>query len=182
VVETKPSPQVKVRFRRALVFAAGVVRRPPLRELLGAVAHPNLAELEQIERSAWEDLARVAPPSLAAGIGLATRPIGGALFVMAAKIPQFQFNWLAGAGLGVDDAACIGEAVKRFRAAGQTRFIVQIPPGPNARKTESLARESGLQPSPPAWAKFHRETRNPAHVDTALAIREVGSRRARCRC
>lgn len=138
------------------------------------MTHPDLAELERIERNAWEDLARAAPPPFAAAIGLETRRMGGALFFAAARIPQFQFNWLAGAGLGGDDGACIGEAVTRFRDVGQKKFIVQIAPGPDAAKMENLARAAGLQASPLSWAKFCRETRNAPEVATSLGIREVG--------
>ena len=138
------------------------------------MTHPNLAEMERIERNAWEDLARAAPPPFAAAIGLEIRPMGGALFFAAAKIPQFQFNWLAGAGLGGDDGACIGEAVARFSDIGQKKFIVQVAPGPNAAKMENLARAAGLQASPLAWAKFCCNTQSPPVVATSLAIREVG--------
>jgi hypothetical protein len=139
-----------------------------------AMTHPHLAELERIERNAWEDLARAAPPPFAAAVGLETRAMGGALFFAAAKIPQFQFNWLAGAGLGGDDGACIGEAVARFRDIGQAKFIVQIAPRPDAAKMENLARDAGLQASPLSWAKFSRETQNAPEVKTSLSIREVG--------
>lgn len=141
------------------------------------MTHPYLAELERIERSAWEDLARAAPPPFAGAIGLETRQMGGALFFAAAKIPQYQFNWLAGAGLGGDDGACIGEAVARFGELGQTKFIVQIAPGPNVAKMENLARAAGLQANPLSWAKFCRETRNAPDVATSLDIREVGVER-----
>lgn len=139
------------------------------------MSHKYLLELEKIERDAWEDLSRVAPPPFAAGIGLETAHLGSALFYMAAKIPQFQFNFLAGAGLSGDDGACIGEAVKRYRSAGQSKFIVQIPPGPDAVKLTALARAAGLVETPLAWAKFYREMLNPPHVDTSLTIREVGT-------
>jgi hypothetical protein len=134
----------------------------------------HLAELERVERNAWEDLARASPSAFAAAIGLETRQIGGALFFMAPKIPQFQFNWLAGVGLGGDDGACIGEAVARFRAVDQKKFIVQIPPGSNVARMETLARDAGLQVSPLAWAKFCRKTESPPSPETSLTIREVG--------
>jgi hypothetical protein len=137
--------------------------------------HPLLVELEAIERSAWEDMARIIPAPLAASIGLETGPIGGALFFMAAKAPQFQFNWLAGAGLGEDDGSCVAEAVRRFRGAGQKKFIIQIPPGPKAETVSVLAGREGLHPSPLAWAKFIRETRGAPRVETALDIREVSA-------
>lgn len=139
-----------------------------------AVPHPQLDELEQIERRAWADLGRAAPAPLAASIGLEVQPIGGALLFMASKIPQFQFNWLAGAGLGNDDGACISEAVAHFRKAGQTKFIVQIPPGPKVSAMEALARGVGLKASALAWAKFQRETDDAPAVESSLSVREVG--------
>src|SRR6185436_1174413 len=93
---------------------------------------PSTLELESIEREAWTDLASVMPAPLALGIGLRTAEIGRAYMFMASKVPQFQFNWLSGTGLNGDDGTSIAEAVKIFRAAGQRRFIVQIPPGPRA--------------------------------------------------
>ncbi|HEX5006631.1 MAG TPA: hypothetical protein VFV70_05930 [Hyphomonadaceae bacterium] len=137
--------------------------------------HPLLVEIEAIERKAWEDMARVMPPSLAESIGLVSGPLGGAFFFMAARIPQFQFNWLGGPGLGDDDGACVREAVRRFRSAGQKKFIIQIPPGPKADAISSLARAEGLHPSPLAWAKFVRETRDAPHSETTLTIREAGA-------
>jgi len=138
------------------------------------MAHPKLIELEQIEQGAWEDLAQAAPASFASAVGLQTRRIGGALFFMATKIPLLQFNWLAGAGLGADDGACIGEAVTLFHAADQRKFAVQIPPGPSAGNMALLAQDAGLQPNTMAWAKFYRETRSAPVVETALDVRELG--------
>lgn len=137
--------------------------------------HPSVLELETIERNAWEDLARIMPSDLALSLGLEAGPIGGAFFFMASKLPLFQFNWLAGAGLGPDDGACIAEGVRRFRAAGQSKFIIQIPPGPNAERIAALARDQGLSPSPLAWAKFCCATNAPPRAETSFEIRELGA-------
>ena len=137
--------------------------------------HPLLLGLERIEQSAWIDLARAAPPAFAAGIGLETAEIHHAFFLMASRIPQFQFNWLSGTGLNGDDGRSIAGAVRRFRAAGQQKFIVQIPPGPNAAACTARAREAGLQEHALAWAKFYRPTAQPPAVASSLTIREVGA-------
>jgi GNAT superfamily N-acetyltransferase len=136
-------------------------------------ARPLLAELERIERAAWEDLARVAPASFAQAIGLEAAEIHHAFFLMASRIPVFQFNWLAGTGLNGDDGSSIAEAVSRFRAAEQSKFIIQIPPGPNANACERAAHDAGLRPHPLAWAKFHRGTSGAPVSNTALRVREV---------
>ncbi|HTR14380.1 MAG TPA: GNAT family N-acetyltransferase [Roseiarcus sp.] len=120
----------------------------------------DVAALERIEREAWLSLAEAAPPDFAKSVGFECAPIGGALFMMMSRIPALQFNWLAGAGLEADDSEAVGEAVARFRAAGQTKFIIQIPPGPHAQWTAARAQEEGLIEHPLAWAKFRRETKN----------------------
>jgi hypothetical protein len=136
--------------------------------------HPLMLQLERIECEAWKDLIRMAPPSFVEAVGLQTAEINHALFFMASRIPQFQFNCLEGTGLNGDDGRSIPEAVRRFRAAGQPKFFVQIPPGPNAFECVRRARELGLIEHPLAWAKFHRLTANPPVVRTSLEIREVG--------
>jgi hypothetical protein len=140
-----------------------------------AKVHPLLLDLERIERHSWDDLLRVFPPPLAQALGLETAEINHALLLLASKVPQFQFNWLAGTGLNGDDGRSIPEAVKRFRQAGQRKFIVQIPPGPNSEACVARAREAGLVEQSLAWAKFCRPTSGAPVVSTALAIREVGA-------
>ena len=115
----------------------------------------DVAPLERIERETWRSFVDAAPPDFAKSVGLERAPIGGALFMMMRRVPAFQFNWLAGAGLEDNDTEAVGEALGRFRAAGQTKFIIQIPPGlmrsgsPRGRgervlsSTRSLGRSSG---------------------------------------
>ena len=134
-----------------------------------------MLELERIEREAWSDLARVAPGPLAQGIGLQTGEINHAFFFMASRIPQFQFNWLSGTGLNGDDGRSIDEAVRRFRAAGQRKFVIQLPPSPRQEACTAKARAAGLREHTLAWAKFYRTTGNVPEVTTVLTIREVGS-------
>jgi hypothetical protein len=136
--------------------------------------HPFMLEIEAIERAAWADLAAVAPPAVAQAIGLQTAAIGAAFFFMATRIAQLQFNWLSGAGLNGDDGHSISEAVRRFRAAGQREFIIQLPPGPNLDACIARAAAAGLVEHPLAWAKFHRTTAHAPEINTPLTIREVG--------
>src|SRR5271165_3475005 len=131
--------------------------------------------LESIEREAWRRMADVAPPDFARGIGLVCEPIDGALFMMASRIPAFQFNWLSGAGLTGDDSAAVGRAVARFREEGQTKFIVQVPPSAHAAAIAARAKAEGLVEHLLAWAKFVRPAQEAPSVDTDVAVREVGA-------
>ena len=141
-------------------------------------AHPLEIQLERIEREAWADLAAIIPPPLAQGIGLQFGPLGGAFLFLASHVPQYQFNWLSGAGLNDDDGRSIAEAVQRFRDAGQQRFFIQIPPGPRVSDCIAQARAAGLKPHPLAWAKFYRGTADPPVVTADLEVREVGASEA----
>lgn len=135
---------------------------------------PLVDDLERIERRAWQDLIRVFPPALAQTLGLESAEIHHALFLMATRVPQFQFNFLNGAGLNGDDGRSITTAVNRFRAAGQHKFIIQIPPGPNGVACADRARDAGLKEHALAWAKFCRPTAKPPSADSPFHIREVG--------
>lgn len=132
-----------------------------------------LDALESIERRAWRDLIAVMPAPLAQQAGLVSAEIHHAHFLMAARIPLFLLNWLAGTGLQGDDGSSIPEAVRRFREAGQRKFIIQIPPGPNAAECRRRATAEGLREHPLAWAKFYRTTSDAPQVDTELIVREV---------
>jgi len=134
----------------------------------------NVFGLESIEQDAWRRLAEIMPPELARGIGFECEPMGEALFMMAARIPAFQFNWLAGAGLKSDDSDEVGRAVARFRAAGQMKFIIQVPPGPYAAHVVQRAKSEGLAEHPLAWAKFVRDADEPPQGGFAAHVREVG--------
>jgi len=133
----------------------------------------DVSALERIEQEAWRRLAEAAPGDFAKSVGLECAPIKGALFMMMARIPAFQFNWLAGAGLEANEPDAVSEAVARFRAAGQSKFIIQIPPGPHARWMAARAAEEGLAEHPLAWAKFRRDTKTPPRVEFEGEIREA---------
>jgi hypothetical protein len=135
--------------------------------------HALMLDLERVEREAWEDLARVMPAELAQGIGLRAESINNAYLFMASRVPQYQFNWLSGAGLNGDDGRSIDEAVKHFREASQHKFFIQIPPGPLAKDCEARAAAAGLRSHPLAWAKFIRLAEDPPLVETSLTVREI---------
>jgi len=133
----------------------------------------DIVALERIEREAWRSLAAAAPPDFAQAVGLACEPMGDALFMMASRIPAFQFNWLAGASLATGGADLVSLAVARFREAGQDKFTVQIPPGPHGRQVIARAESEGLAKHPLAWAKFRRATANAPRIDSPLIVREA---------
>ena len=131
--------------------------------------------LERIEQEAWRGLAAIAPPPFVQGVGFECQAMGGGLFVMASRIPAFQLNWLGGAGLEADDSEAVGRVVGRFREAGQTKFIIQVPPGPHAASLAARARAEGLAEHSLAWAKFRRDTRKAPASDPSIEVREVGA-------
>jgi len=133
----------------------------------------GVVAVEGIEREAWLSLAKAAPPDFAKSVGFECAPIGNALLMMMSRVPAFQFNWLAGAGLKADDSDAVSDAVARFRAAGQTKFIIQVPPGPHAQWIAARAQEESLVEHPLAWAKFRRETMTPPTVGFDGEIREA---------
>lgn len=141
-------------------------------------SHPLMLDLERIEREAWEDLARVMPVALANEIGLRAGAVNEAYLFMASRVPQYQFNWLSGAGLNGDDGRAIDEAVQRFREAGQHKFFIQIPPGPLFKECEARATAAGLRSHPLAWAKFIRLTERPPMATTSLTVLEVDDAQA----
>jgi hypothetical protein len=133
----------------------------------------SVAALEGIEHEAWRRLAAAAPPDFARGIGLDCEPMDGALFMMASRIPAFQFNWLSGAGLTGDNSAAVGRAVARFRESAQTKFIVQVPPSPRSEAIAAHARSEGLVEHPLSWAKFVRAAAEAPATESGVAVREV---------
>lgn len=132
-----------------------------------------IPELERIERDAWRDLAAIVPSGLAQEMGLYTADLHGSFLFMASRMPQFQFNWLCGAGLHKDDGPAVSTAVRRFRLEGQRKFFIQLPPGPGHDRCLMRARMEGLKPHPLSWAKFYRTTPDPPVGNSALTVRAV---------
>ncbi len=100
--------------------------------------------------------------------------MGSAMFLTASRVPAFQFNFLAGAGLESSDSEPVAQAVARFRQTGQSKFIIQVPPGPHANAISARAASEGLAEHPLAWAKFVRPAEGAPSAGAETAVREVG--------
>src|ERR1043166_8787488 len=132
---------------------------------------------ERIERAMWESLCGAAPDAFAREIGLEVHRWGPALLTLCPAVDQGWFNRLV--GLGSDPAsevAAIGEAAKRFRAAGLRSPFVQIPPG-NPHLDEA-ARLAGLVPYKRPWVKFARDTAQPPQHNASVEIAPVSRKDA----
>ena len=136
--------------------------------------HPQMLELEAIERNAWQDFALAMPQDLVEETGLRTQDLNSAFLFLAANVPEFQFNWLSGAGLNGDDGRSIPQAVQRFREVNQRTFLIHLPPGPNFGHCEMLARAEGLRENPLAYAKFYRTTVDLPSLHFSLRTRSIG--------
>jgi hypothetical protein len=141
----------------------------------------DVALLEAAEIDAWESMFAAAPPSLARELGLQTARFGPAMASLAARIDVGQFNRVQGIGLpGDEDGRSIEEAVAWFRSKRLRNFLVQIPPGPNARALAERVKGKGLelQPFRRSWTKFRRPP-VPAHpAPTDLRIVRAGAAEA----
>jgi hypothetical protein len=125
--------------------------------------------LEQAEHRAWEDLYRACPVPLASSLGLAMERLDGALYLQAQQIPATQFNRLASLGLK-PDAAAIGHALRRFRAAGVAQAWFQVAPGPHQGETEAHLDKAGLRRHERRWVKFWRPAEPAPQPASALEI------------
>ena len=133
----------------------------------------DVALLETAEIDAWESLFAAAPSPLARELGLQTARFGPALATLAAGIDVGQFNRVQGIGLpGDEDGRSIDEAVAWFRSKRLRNFLVQIPPGPNARALAERVKGKGLGLAPfrRSWTKFRRPPL-PAHEAATRASR-----------
>jgi hypothetical protein len=141
----------------------------------------DVALLETAEIDAWASMFAAAPPALSRELGLQTARFGPALATMAAGIDVGQFNRVQGIGLpGDEDGRSIEEAVAWFRGKRLRNFLVQIPPGPNARVLAERVKGKGLelQPFRRSWVKFRRPPL-PAHEAlTDLRIVRAGAAEA----
>jgi hypothetical protein len=137
----------------------------------------DIALLEAAEIDAWESLFAAAPPGLARELGLQTARFGPAMASVAVGADVGPFNRVLGIGLpGDEEGRSIDEAVAWFRSKRLRNFLVQIPPGPNARALAEKVRDKGLglQPFRRSWTKFRRPP-VPAHAaPTALRIARAG--------
>lgn len=131
----------------------------------------DVARLEAVEMAAWEDMMAACPAPLAAQLGLATHRYGPALWTASKAIDDGQFCRIQGCGLPGDEAGgSVDAAIARFRALGSKKFLIQIPPGPEADHLMIRCRDAGLVPFRRSWTKFRRGTAPAPTPPTSLRI------------
>ena len=124
--------------------------------------------LERFEYASWTGLVGVAPPGLAADLGLKTRDIAGTTAVIAPNLPSGEFN--RGALVpGVDLADILA-----FLRQGAPQAIVQIAEPLMTPALEASLRADGCTPAPNHWIMLARGPGTPPPPRTALSLREIG--------
>ncbi len=131
---------------------------------------------EEIERAALEDLHDAAPPELRASLGIESRIIGSAFVSIASALPASAIVINRAIGLGIqapETEDTIREIVEMYRAAGVTRYFVQVHPDAQPRQIGDWLRECGLERAR-GWQKFCRGRDPVPEPRTDLTIREIG--------
>jgi GNAT superfamily N-acetyltransferase len=132
-------------------------------------------DVEAIERQVWADMYAAAPEVFRSAAGVDHRRFDGALAVVAAKIPDTQFN--RAFGFGVDAPAGereLDDVIAYMRAAAAPRWWLQPPP--EARDLIAAIEARGFKASPRPWAKLARDLTAPlAKVESTLSIAVIGA-------
>jgi hypothetical protein len=122
------------------------------------------AAIEAAEAEAWEDVYAAAPEGWAAGVGLDSYRVGGALVLSWAATGRRYFSRVI--GLGVTEPASeavIDRILDGYERAGIGKFLLQSLPHCRPERYEQWLGERGLEPfdqqdrivrdgSPPAWS------------------------------
>jgi hypothetical protein len=111
------------------------------------VAPRMAASIEAAEARAWSDLYAAAPADWAAGAGVATRTVAGALLLRWAATGRRYFSRVI--GLGVVEPArpdAIDEILAAYDQEGITMFLLQSLPHCRPGAYEGWLRERGLVP------------------------------------
>jgi GNAT superfamily N-acetyltransferase len=138
---------------------------------------PVRHESEAIERAALEALHAAADPALAAGLGLAFRPLGDGVASVAARLPASAIVVNRVVGLGLERPlapATIVEAAALYRGAGIARFFLNLHPDAASPHVTEACRAAGLVPAR-GWQKFVRDRGAPLPATADVEIREATS-------
>lgn len=136
-------------------------------------------QAEAAERAALADLHRAAPAASRERLGLALEVVNGVLLSMASARPSILVNRVV--GLGVDRPAArttVETIVERYRAAGVSRYFLQLDPDARPEGLEQWLTDTGLKPYHRAWAKFTRGTEPAPEPRSDLEVREIGAEHA----
>ena len=131
---------------------------------------------KEIERAALEDLHEAASPELRARLGIECRTIGSAFVSIASALPAsaIVINRAIGVGIAAPETEdTIHEIVEAYRAAGVTRYFVQVHPDAQPRQIDGWLLDRGLERAR-GWQKFSRGREPVPEPKTDLAIREIG--------
>jgi hypothetical protein len=134
---------------------------------------------EAAEREALADLHRAAPAASRERLGLELETVNEALLSIASEKPTILVNRVV--GFGVDrpaDRASVETIVERYRAAGVSRYFLQLDPEAKPGKLEQWLTDAGLEPYHRAWAKFSRGTEPAPEPKTDLEVRKIGAEHA----
>ena len=131
---------------------------------------------KEIERAALEDLHEAASPELRASLGIESRTIGAAFVSIASALPTsaIVINRAIGVGITAPETEdTIREIVEAYRAAGVTRYFVQVHPDAQPQQIDGWLLGRGLE-SARGWQKFSRGREPVPEPKTDLKIREIG--------
>lgn len=130
-------------------------------------------DVEAVERAVWAEMYAAPPQSFRDAVGLTHRRFDGALALIAARIPDTQFNRVI--GFGVDSPASEAEldlAIEAMRASGAPRWWLQPPPDEHELIAAIEAR--GFVRTPRPWAKMARPATPAIMVETELRVEQIG--------
>ncbi|HEX7045900.1 MAG TPA: hypothetical protein VF203_14940 [Burkholderiales bacterium] len=135
-----------------------------------------ILESEAIECAALEDLHAAATAEEREALGLRTRRLGSALVSIGARLPAAAIAVNRTVGLGLAQPATPADAADiagAYRAAGVTRYFVQLAPHAQPAAVGAWLEAAGLRKAR-AWQKFERAREPVAERPTDLDIRLVG--------
>lgn len=112
-----------------------------------SVSAATATAIEAAEARAWADLYAAAPPEFAAGAGIATRVVAGALVIQWAATGRRYFSRVIGLGV-VEPAteAAVDDILVAYADAGVDMFLLQSLPHCRPREYELWLCERGLEP------------------------------------
>lgn len=130
-------------------------------------------DVEAIERSVWGEMYAGAPQAFRDAVGLSQQRFDGALALIAARIPDTQFNRVI--GFGIDAPASeveLDAAIEAMRASGAVRWWLQPPP--QERGLIAAIEARGFVRTPRPWAKMARPATPATRVDSDLRVEQTG--------
>lgn len=139
--------------------------------------HPPAAELtrqmEQVERTVWREIHRLATPAEAASHGLFVTDAEGFTALGAAAFDILYFNRVI--GLGTDRPAGAAELdllIDRYRSAGIARFFIHLSPVARPATLPDWLKERGFVHHN-NYAKLYRDARDVPQTDSGFRIEPV---------